>query len=344
MLTPLLLATLIPAQLVEVPLHRFKAFAEPRGIAAVALSPDAHTVSLWTRWSGQTPCVRWTLDVQTGKTEGLGEDECPEPELPADVRCDAAGCHLERKGKSLPLGEQGAPVRAQLALHPHHEVMALNFERALSFVSLSDGHLISSFSHAGFALRGIAAGEKEWLLWSQGRDGADHLYLADADELLAPTSSRPSVRPVARIRLPSSFGWKKNPRSTPDSPCDFFERGVMVEDDVLLLDWREDAKPFDVHVRGQGGQLQKWRVDVGSATPVPGLQVDRVHFPKQSRWRLKIRFPFALDSLALAEGGAKVARLRPIEPPMSTRSTEPTCVFAGDELQPERLMLDVLLR
>jgi hypothetical protein len=149
---------------------------------------------------------------------------------------------------------------------------------------------------------------------------------------------------VARIRLPASFGWKKDTRSTPDSPCEFFERGVMVEDDVLLLDWKDDAKPFDVHVRGQGGQLQKWRVDVASATPLPGLQVDRMHFPRQSRWRLRIRFPFPLHSLALAEGGAKVARLRPIERPMSTTSTEPACVFVGEELQPERLMLDVLLR
>ena len=343
MLTPLLLAALLPGQLIEVPLHRFKAFAEPSGIVAVALSPDAHTVSLWTRWSEQTPCVRWSLDVQTGATEGFGEDECPEPELPPDVRCDAEGCHLERKGKSLPLGEQGVPVRAQLALHPHHEVLALNFDRALSFVSLTDGHLISSFSHAGSALRGLSAGEKEWLLWSQGRDG-DHLYLADADELVAPTFSRPTVRPVARIRLPSSFGWKKDTHSTPDSPCEFFERGVMVEDDVLLLDWKEDARPLDLHVRGQGGQLQQWHLDVGSATPVPGLQVDRMHLARQSRWRLRIRFPFPLDALALAQGGAKVARLRPIERPMSTRSTEPACVFVNEELHPERLMLDVLLR
>ena len=348
MLTPLLfLAVQLPAQLVEVPLHRFKAFAEPRGIAAVALSPDAHTVSLWTRWSEQTPCVRWTVDVQTGATEGFGEDACPEPELPPPVRCDDAGCHLERKGKPLPLGEvalHGVPTRAQLTVHPHHEVAALRFERSLDFISLSDGQLISSFGHAGSVLRGIAASEGEWLLWSQGRDGADHLYLADGAELLAPTPTRPFVRPVARLRLPSSFGWKKDTRSTPDSPCEFFERGVMVEADVLLLDWNADAKPFDVHVKGQGGQLQQWRVDVASATPVAGLQIDRVHFPKQGRWRLKIRFPFPLEALALAPAGAKVPRLRPIAVPMSTGSTEPACVFVGGELQPERLLLDVLLR
>lgn len=190
----------------------------------------------------------------------------------------------------------------------------------------------------------MAASEGEWLLWAQGRDGADHLYLADGDELLAPTPARPFVRPVARLRLPSSFGWKKDTRSTPDSPCEFFERGVMVEDDVLLLDWSADAKPFDVHVRGQGGQLQHWRIDVASATPVARLQVERVHFPKQARWRLKLRFPFPLESLALTEGGAKGARLRPIARPMSTASTEPACVFIDGELQPERLLLDVGLR
>lgn len=147
----------MPAQLVEVPLHRFKAFAEPRSIAAVALSPDAHTVSLWTRWSEQTPCVRWTRCVQTGATEGFGEDVCPEPALPPEVRCDAAGCHLERRGKPLPLGEvalQGIPTRAQLAFHPGRQVVALNFERWLTFVSLPDGQLISSFSHARAARRG----------------------------------------------------------------------------------------------------------------------------------------------------------------------------------------------
>lgn len=348
MLTPLLLTAALTAQLVEVPLHRFRTFAEPRVIAAAALSPDAHTVSLWTRWSPETPCTRWTVDVQTGATEGFGEDACPLPPLPPQVRCEASGCRLERKGQPSPLGEvalQGVPTRAQLAAHRLKPVAALNFDGALTFVSLVDGKLLSSFGHAGFALRGLAASEAvEWLLWVQGRDGADHLYLADGDELLAPPAQRPFVRSVPRLRMPSSFGWKKDTRSTPGSVCEFFERGVMVEDDVLLLDWSEDAKPFDLRVRGQGGQLQKWRVDVASATPVAGLQVERVHFPKQARWRLKIRFPFPLEALAMAEGGAKIARLRPIERPMSTTSSEPACLFTDGELQPERLLLDALLR
>lgn len=344
MLTPLLLLAHLSGQLVEVPLLRFKGFAEPRSIAAVALSPDAHTVSVWTRWAPRTPCLLWTVDVQTGATEGLGEDACPQPPLPPEVACDGAGCRLVRAGQSLPLGEvalQGVPTRAQLAVHPTRQVAALNLDRWLSFVSLTDGRLISSFGHADFTLRGVSASaEVEWLLWVQGRDGRDHLFLADGDELLAPTVQRPLVRPVARVRLPSTFGWKKETRATPDSPCDFFEGGVMVEDDVLMLDWSADAKPFDLRVRGQGGQLQKWRVDVASATPVAGLQVERVHFPRLARWRLKISFPFPLETLALAEGGAKVARLRPIERPMSTTSSEPACVLVDGMLQPERLLLE----
>ena len=341
MLTTVLL--LVTHQLVEVPLHKFKGFAEPRGIAAVALSPDAHVVSVWTRWSDQTPCIRWTVDVQTGATEGFGEDECPQPALPSGVSCDEKGCRLGKK----PLGEtalQGVPTRAQVAGHPVEPVIALNLERALTFVSLTDGHLISSFSHAGSALKGVAASEGEWLLWTQTHDGADHLYLADGAQLTAPTPERPFVRAVSRIRLPSSFGWKKDTRGTPDSPCDFFERGVMAEDDVLFLDWSADAKPFDVRVRGQGGQLQKWRVDATSPTPVAGLQIERMHLAKQARWRLKIRFPFPLEALALTDSSTKAARLRPIAAPMSTSSSEPACVFVDGALQPERFMLDALLR
>ena len=341
MLTSLLL--LVTQQLVEVPLHKFKAFAEPRGVAAVALSPDAHIVSIWTRWSAQTPCIRWTVDVQTGATEGFGEDACPEPALPPQVSCEAKGCRLGKK----PLGEvavQGMPTRAQLTVHPVESVIALNFERALTFASSIDGHLLSSFGHAGFAVKGVAASEGEWLLWTQSRDGADHLYLADNAELIAPTGEKPFVRAVARVRLPSSFGWKKDTRGTPDSPCDFFERGVMGESDVLFLDWSADARPFDVYVRGSGGPLQKWRVDATSATPVPGLTIERMHLAKQARWRLKIRFPFALEALAISDPSTKPARLRPLSPPLSTSSTEPHCVFVDGELQPERFMLDSLLR
>ena len=341
MLTAVLL--LIPGQLVEVPLHKFKSFAEPSTIAAVALSPDAHTVSVWTRWSEQTPCVRWTVAVQTGATEGFGEDACPEPPLPNAVKCEATGCRLGKK----PLGEtalQGAPTRAQLTVHPVEPVIALNLEKALTFVSSTDGRLFSSFSHAGFAVKGVAASEGEWLLWVQSRDGADRLYLADNAELTAPTVEKPFVRAVSRVRLPASFGWKKDTAGLPDSPCDFFERGVMATDDVLFLDWRADAKPLDLYVRGQGMQLQKWKVDVSSPTAVAGLQIERMQLAKQGRWRLRIRFPYAIDSLAITEGGAKPARLRPISVPLSTNSSEPHCVFVDGELQPERFMLDSLLR
>ncbi|MDP1827958.1 MAG: hypothetical protein Q8L48_32085 [Archangium sp.] len=350
MLTSVLL--LITSQLVDVPLHKFKAFAEPSTIAAVALSPDAHTVSVWTRWSAQTPCIRWTVDVQTGATEGFGEDACPDIPLPPAVKCEATGCRLGKK----PLGEttlQGTPLREQLTVHPVEPVIALNFERALTFVSSADGKVLSSFSHAGFAVKGVAASEGEWLLWVQARDGADHLYLADTAELIAPAAEKPFVRAVSRIRLPSSFGWKQDTRGLTDSPCDFFERGVMAGDDVLFLDWRADAKPlsprgasshFDLYVRGQGRQLQKWKVDVSNPTAVAGLHIERMHLAKQGRWRLKITLPFPIDSLAIAEGGVKVARLRPIAWPLSTRSTEPSCVFVDGELQPERFMLDSLLR
>ena len=342
MLTTVLL--LITSQLVEVPLHPFHKFAEPRAIAAVALSPDAHTVSVWTRWSPQTPCLRWTVDVQSGRTEGFGEDACPGPSLPPEIHCNDKGCHLN---KSTSLGDvelQGIPRRSQLTVHPVEPVIAINFERALSFVSLTDGHLISSFSHAGFAIRGVAASDGEWLLWAQDHDGTDRLYLADGAELIAPAIERPFVRPVARVRLPASFGWKKDTKGTPDSPCDFYERGLMIEDDLLMLDWKAGGKPLDLRVRGKGGQLQKWRVDVSSPTPVPGLAVERMQLAKQDRWRLKIRLPFPIDALSLSEGGAKVARLSPIARPMSTTSTEPNCVFIDGQLHPERLMLDVLLR
>ena len=317
MLTSVLL--LITNQLVEVPLHRFREFAEPHVIAAVALSPDAHTVSVWTRWSPQTPCLRWTVDVQSGRTEGFGEDACPEPALPPEIRCNDKGCHL---GRATPLGEvelQGVPTRSQLTVHLVDPVIAINFERALSFVSLTDGRLISSFSHAGFAIRGVAASNGEWLLWAQNQEGVDRLYLADGAELIAPRvdSRGPFVRPVARVRLPASFGWTKDTTGTSDSPCDFFERGLMIEDDLLMLDWKAGARPLDLRVRGQGGQLQKWRIDISSPTPVPGLTVERMQLTRQERWRLKIRLPFPIDALAISEGGARVARLSPIAWPMS---------------------------
>lgn len=310
MLTSALL--LLSTQLVEVPLHRFKSFAEPNTIAAIALSPDAHTVSVWTRWSAQTPCVRWTIKVQSGATEGLGEDACPEPE--------------------------------PLTSHPIELVDARLTERSLDFLSRPGGRLLSSFGHVGFKVRGVAASEGEWLLWTQSADGSDHLYLADGAELTAPLLERPFVRPLARIRLPATFGWRKESASAPDSPCEFFERGAMVEDDVLLLDWPAQSNPIDVRVRLRNGKQQKWSVDVASATPLPGLQIERLQLAKQQRWRLRIRFPFAVDQLAISPEGKPVQRLRPVVRPLSTNLGEPTCLFVDGELRPERFMLDPLLR
>lgn len=303
---------LLSAQLVEVPLHRFKGFAEPSAIAAIALSPDAHTVSVWTRWSAQTPCVRWTIKVQTGATEGLGEDACPEP--------------------------------SPLTSHPIELVDARLTERSLDFLSRPGGKLLSSFRHAGSSIRGVAASDGEWLLWTQAADGSDHLYLADDAELTGPLLERPYVRPLARIRLPATFGWKKDTTAVPDSPCEFFERGALVEDDVLLLDWPAQSNPIDVRVRLRNGKQQKWSVDVASATPLPGLQVERVQLPRQQRWRLRIRFPFAVEQLAISPAGKVVQRLRPVAMPVSTTSGEPTCLFVEGELRPERFMLDPLLR
>lgn len=309
MLTTLTL--LFTAQLVEVPLHQFNKLAEPRGIAAVALSPNAHVVSVWTRWSEQTPCVLWTIDVQNGKTEGRGESACP------------------------PL--------SPLTAHPIEPVNALNSERTLSFTA-RDGGVLTSFSHEGFAVKAVAASDGEWLLWTQNAAGVDHLYLADGAELIARPAQKPSVRSVPSLRLPSSFGWKKDSKATPGSVCDFFERGVMSSSDTLLLDWSAGSKPIDVRVKGQGGELQKWQVDVASATPVPGLQVERMELKKQGRWRLRLHFPFALEAIAITPGGAKVPRLSPIEAPLSTASTEPHCISVDGALQPERFMLDALLR
>lgn len=262
--------------------------------------------------------------MQSGHTEGFGEDACPAaPKRPPK------------------LDLQGAP---RFAVHPIDPVIALNFDRALTFISRVDGHVLSSFSHAGFTVKGVAASDGEWLLWVQRADGADHLYLADGAELTTPAAERPFVRSVSIVRLPQTFGWKKDTRGTPDSPCDFFEKGVMTQPDVLFLDWRADSKPIDVRVKGQGGQLQKWKVDVGSATPLPGLQVERMQLAKQGRWRLRIQFPFALEALAIVEGGAKVPKLRPIVAPVSTASTEPACVFVDQELKPERFMLNPIAR
>ena len=309
MLTTLTL--LLTSQLVEVPLHQFKKIAEPRGIVAVALSPNAHVVSVWTRWSEQTPCVLWTIDVQRGAAEGLGESECPRP--------------------------------SPLTSHPVEPVDARNTERALTFHS-RDGKLLTSFSHEGFAVKGVAASEGEWLLWTQSADGADRLYLADGAELIAWPAQRPPVRAVPHIRLPYSFGWKKDTRATPGSVCDFFERGVMIAPDTLFLDWTAGSKPIEVRVKGQAGQLQKWQVDIASATPVRGLQVERVDLKPQGRVRLRIRFPFALEAISITPAGAKVPRLSPIEAPLSTTSTEPHCVYGDGTLKPERFMLDALLR
>ena len=306
------LALLLTSQLVEVPLHQFKKIAEPRDIAAIALSPNAHIVSVWTRWSAQTPCVLWTIDVQTGNTEGQGENECPPAKPPIE--------------------------------HPVDKVNAVISERALTF-NARDGKLLTSFSHEGFKVKGIAASDGEWLLWTQTADGrVDHLYLADGAELTASPAQKPAVRSVPLIQLPSTFGWKKDSNATPGSVCDFFERGVMISDSTLFLEWKAGSKPIDLRVKGTGGQLQKWQVDVGSATPVPGLQVERMELKKQGRWRLRIQFPYAIDAIAVVPGGTKVGRLSPIESPMSTNTSEPHCVFGNGTLSPERFMLDALLR
>jgi hypothetical protein len=305
------LTLLLASQLVEVPLHQFKKLAEPRAIAAIALSPNAHVVSVWTRWSEQTPCVLWTIDVQTGGTEGHGENDCP-------------------------------PAKPQVE-HPVDKVNAVISERALTFNS-HDGKLLTSFGHEGFKLKGIAASDGEWLLWTQTWDGVDHLYLADGAELTASPAQKPSVRSVPLITLPSTFGWKKDSNATPGSVCDFFERGVMISDSTLFLEWKAGSKPIDLRVKGTSGQLQKWQVDVGSATPVPGLQVERMELKKQGRWRLRIQFPYAIEAIAITPAGTKVGRLSPIEVPMSTATSEPHCVFANGTLAPERFMLDALLR
>jgi hypothetical protein len=323
---------LCSAQLVEVPLHQFQKFAEPRGIAAVALSPNAHTVSVWTRWSEQTPCVRWTIDVQTGKTEGFGEDDCP---------ASAPLPPLRSFGEEA---LQGKPTPSQLTVHPVEPVIALRFEHALTFISRADGKLISSFRHGGYSVKGVAASEGEWLLWVQSADGAEHLYLADAAELTSRRAQKPFVSSVPWLRLPDSFGWKKDTKGTPGSVCDFFERPVMIAADVLLLDWNAASKPIDLRVRAQDGRLQKWQIDIGSATPVAGLQVERMQLAKQGRVRLKVRLPFGIDALAVVPSGAKVARLSPIEAPLSTGSTEPACIFVDGALKPERFMLDAWLR
>lgn len=309
MLTALTL--LITSQLVEVPLHRFNKLAEPRGIAAVALSPNAHVVSIWTRWSEQTPCVLWTVDVQTGATEGLGENECP--------------------------------PSSTVTSHPIDPVNALDSEHALTFTS-RDGGVLTSFSHGGFAVRGVAASEGEWLLWTQNAEGADHLYLADGAELTANPAQKPPVRSVPSLYLPSSFGWKKDTRATPGSVCDFFERGVMISSHTLLLDWSASSKPIDVRVKGQNGQLQRWQVDIASATPVPGLEVERMELKKQGRWRLRIHFPLAVDALAITAGGMKAPRLSPVQVPMTTTSSEPHCIYVDGMLRPERFMLDAQAR
>jgi hypothetical protein len=306
------LTLLLSAQLVEVPLHRFNKLAEPRGIAAVALSPNAHVVSVWTRWSDQTPCVLWTLDVQTGETEGRGENDCPKP----------------------------SPTTS----HPVEKIDAQLSERLLTFSSRTEKKQLTSFGHEGFSVKGVAASDGEWLLWTQNAAGADHLYLADGAELTANPAQKPSVRSVPIVHLPASFGWKKDTKATPGSVCDFFERGVMITSDTLFLDWSANSKPIDVRVKGQGGQLQKWQVDVGSATPVPGLQVERMELKKQGRWRLRIHFPYALEAIAITPGGAKVPRLSPLEAPMSTTSTEPHCIYVDGQLKPERFMLDAQLR
>lgn len=334
MLTTVLL--LCSAQLVEVPLDVFKSIAEPNVISAIALSPDAHTVSVWTRRSEQTLCIRWAVDVQTGATEGFGEDSCPVPALPADLRCSDKGCRL---------GKVALPgTRAQLTVHPVEPVLAFNSEQAVTFVSRANGRVLTSFGHAGWSLKGVAASHGEWLLWVQSRERVDELFLADGAELIANAAERPAVRPVMRVQLPDSFGWKKDSTGTPGSPCDFFERGVMINDDVLMVDWSAKSQPLEVRVRSREGQLQKWQVDVASATPVPGLQVERMHLAKQARWRLKITFPFPLEALALSPGGIKVPRLRPIVSAMSTPFAAPTCVFEDGELRPARFMLDPLLR
>ena len=310
MLTALTL--LVTSQLVEVPLHHFKKIAEPRDIAAIALSPNAHVVSVWTRWSEQTPCVRWTIDVQTGNTEGLGEDACP--------------------------------IVSDRAAHPIEQIDTVRSERTLSFTMRKGGVLLTSFTHEGFAVKGVAASEGEWLLWVRSAEGADHLYLADGAELTWGAAQKPYVRSVPLLLLPSSFGWKKDTKGLAGSVCDFFERGVMISSSTLFLDWNANSKPIDVRVRGEGGQLQKWQVDVASPTPVAGLQVERMELKKQGRWRLRIEFPYAVNAIAITPSGVKAPRLSPIEAPLSTSSTEPHCIFVDGVLKPERFMLDASAR
>jgi hypothetical protein len=318
---------LISSQFREVPLTQFSRTADARFVTAVATSQDGHVVSLWTRWSETAPtCQGWTLDDEGARVEALGDVPCPPP-APRGKR------HLFLDTRAL-----GAPKTLVPVLDSAREQVALVFPRALGVARDEDGALVGAWSTGDFTLRGVAPAEKEWLVWVQDAKGADRLFFVDPQWLTTGPLEEPLVESVPRVTL-SGFGWKKDMPSRQVGPCTLEGRGVMVDEQVLLLDWRASTSRLEVRAVSTTGEQRVWKVDAAGGTPVAGLDVQRVRFARHGVWRLSIRFPFVPTQLSVSELDKPAKRLSPVLRP-AAHGGSASCVSRDGVLQPADFTLD----
>lgn len=320
-----LTVALISSQFREVPLTRFNELADARVITAVATSQDGHTVSLWTRWSDTAPCLGWTIDDTGERAEGLGEVPCPSPPPTG------------RRRLFLDTKMMGAPKSLTPVLDTFRNRVALAFPHALGVASNEDGTVLGAWSLGDFTLKGVSVGEHDWLLWVQDEKGTDRLFFVDPTSLeLGEIEAQPLVETIPRLNL-SGFGWKKDMPTRQVGPCTLERRGVMVDASALLLDWKSSTSRIEVRAQLTTGEQKAWKLDAAGGTPLAGLDVQRVHFARHGVWRLLIRFPAPVVSLAVTEA-EKARRLSPIVTPLFNQAA--TCISKDGVLRPPDFSLD----
>lgn len=321
-----LTVALISSQFREVPLAKFNALADARIIHAVATSPDGHTVSVWTRWSEKAaPCLGWTMEDTGEKPDGLGEVPCPDAP-PTGKR------HLFVDTKVL-----GAPKTLVPVLDTYRNQVALVFPRALGVASNEDGSLLGAFSLGDFSLKGVSIGEHDWLLWVQDNKGTDRLFFVDPALLVGEPLESPIVETIPAMAL-AQFGWKKDMPTQQVGPCTLERRGVMIDDTGLLLDWKSTTSRIEVRAQLATGEQKVWKVDAAGGTPIAGLDIQRVHFARHGVWRLLIRFPSHVTSLAVSEAD-KPKRMSPMLQPLVFGGNA-TCIYKDGVLRPSDFTLD----
>ncbi|MFT3712005.1 MAG: hypothetical protein QM817_30555 [Archangium sp.] len=317
-----LAVSLFTAQVREVPLTKFNQLADARVIHAVATSQNGHTVSVWTRWSESAPCLGWSFDDEGEKPEGLGEVPCPAAP-PRGKR------HLFLDSKLL-----GAPKQLVPVLDAQRGLVALQFPHALGVARDEDGTMVGAWGLGDFTLRGLSVGEHDWLLWVQDAKGVDRLFFVDPAALTSGEFGDPAVETIPLMNV--GFGWKKESTKQQVGPCTLERRGVMMDEQTLLLDWRASTSRIELRATSVNGEQKVWKLDAAGGTPVAGLDVQRVHFARDGVWRLHVRFPWPVSQLSLSETDKPARRLSPVVSAVG----DSMCVMKDGVLRPSDFTLD----